>query len=160
MIILGIDPGTATTGYAFVNFNKHLPPNILTFGVITTSPKFSDAQRLKETYNDLVALILRYSPQIACIEKLFFTTNQKTALKVSEARGVCLLGLIQHQLKILEFTPLQVKSIICGHGKANKRQIQNSVKQLYKLTTLPTPDDAADALALAFCGQFAPHLYS
>jgi crossover junction endodeoxyribonuclease RuvC len=150
MIILGIDPGTATTGYGIIkkqggNFE------ILDYGVITTDKTNSGAERLLILMNDLGALIKKFKPTVAGVEKLFFTSNAKTAMQVSQARGVILGTLAKEHVSIQEFTPLQVKSTICGYGKAEKRQIQFMIKQTFKLKTIPKPDDAADALAIALC---------
>lgn len=156
MIILGIDPGTATTGFAIINREKNLPLKVLNFGVITTSPKKTDAERLCEVAEDLEGLIKKYKPEKAGVEKLYFETNQKTAMTVSQARGVILFLLTKNKIPTHEFTPLQVKNTTCGYGKADKKQMQLAVKKLFNLNTIPKPDDAADALAIAFCTAFQP----
>lgn len=153
MIILGIDPGTATTGFGVI---KKLHPRreefeILNFGVITTKKTDSDAKRLKILFDDLTELVKKYKPDKVGIEKLFFTSNQTTAMTVSQARGVAMLTAEQYRVPILEFTPLQVKQTLCGYGKADKKQVQFMVQQTFKLKHLPKPDDAADALAIALC---------
>jgi crossover junction endodeoxyribonuclease RuvC len=156
MIILGIDPGTATTGFAIIKTGKkpgQFEP--VDFGVITTKRGQSDAARLFMLDTDLKNLIKKYKPDRAGIEKLFFTTNRTTAITVAQARGIALLACEQNGIPIFEFTPLQVKSIICGYGKAEKRQVQFMVKQTFKLKTIPKPDDAADALAIALCAALA-----
>jgi crossover junction endodeoxyribonuclease RuvC len=157
MIILGIDPGTATTGYGIIKQN---PKNkgqfeILDFGIIATKKNLSDAKRLTILAEDLQELIKKFKPQRAGVERLFFTSNQKTAMTVSQARGVTLLTLEQHRVPIFEFTPLQVKSTLCGYGKAEKKQVQFMVKQTFGLKQIPKPDDAADALAIALCAGLA-----
>lgn len=153
MIYLGIDPGTATTGFGIIkkSDNKKLEYDILEFGVIETPKVESDAQRLQTIYEDLSAIIKKHKPTYFGIEKLFFATNQRTVMTVSQARGIALLAASQANLKILEFTPLQVKSTLCGYGKADKKQVQRMVQQTFKLKSLPKPDDAADALAIALC---------
>ncbi len=151
MVILGIDPGTATTGYGIIRTQKNGRPVILAYGVISTNKISSDAERLHVLATDLQKLIKKYKPEKVGVEKLFFTTNQKTAMTVSQARGAILLTCQQDGLTIFEFTPLQVKSIICGYGKASKQQVQYMVKHSFKLKILPKPDDAADALAIALC---------
>lgn len=153
MIYLGIDPGTATTGFGLIkkSENKKLDYEILEFGVIETPKTDSDAKRLQIIYEDLSAIIKKYKPDFFGIEKLFFTKNQTTAMTVSQARGVSLLAANQAKLTILEFTPLQVKNTLCGYGKADKKQVQTMVQQTFKLKSLPKPDDAADALAIALC---------
>lgn len=153
MIILGIDPGTATTGFGVI---KKLHPRreefeILNFGVITTKKTDSDAKRLKILFDDLSELIKKYKPEKVGIEKLFFTSNQTTAMTVSQARGVAMLTAEQNRVPIFEFTPLQVKQTLCGYGRADKKQVQFMVQQTFKLKALPKPDDAADALAIALC---------
>lgn len=152
MIILGIDPGTATTGFGIIKTGRNSGSfSAVAFGVIATKKLNSDAERLEILAKDLTSIIKKYKPDRAGIEKLFFTTNQKTAMAVAQARGAALLVCQQHNLPIGEFTPLQVKSTICGYGKADKKQVQFMVKQSLKLAAIPKPDDAADALAIALC---------
>jgi crossover junction endodeoxyribonuclease RuvC len=152
MIILGIDPGTATTGYGIISTTKRGGKFLLEdFGVIETDRKLTDAQRLEVLAKDLEKLIKRNKPAAMGVEKLFFTSNQKTAMTVSQARGVILLIAQRHKLPIMEFTPLQVKNFICGYGKAEKKQVQYIVQKTFKLKSVPKPDDAADALAIALC---------
>jgi crossover junction endodeoxyribonuclease RuvC len=153
MIYLGIDPGTATTGFGIIKKSntKNLEYEILEFGVIETPKTDSDAKRLQIIFEDLSAIIKKHKPNFLGIEKLFFTSNQTTVMTVSQARGVALLAGSQANLSILEFTPLQVKNTLCGYGKADKKQVQKMVQQTFKLKTLPKPDDAADALAIALC---------
>lgn len=153
MIYLGIDPGTATTGFGIIRKSKekNLEFEIIEFGVITTPKTDSDAKRLQTIFEDLSAIIKKYKPDYLGIEKLFFANNQRTVMTVSQARGIVLLAASQAKLSILEFTPLQVKNTLCGYGKADKKQVQSMVQQTFKLKTLPKPDDAADALAIALC---------
>ena len=150
MTILGIDPGTATTGFGIISQNKN-QPELVDFGVITTKKNNTDAERLKILADDIRQLIKKYKPDCVGIEKLFFTTNQKTVMTVSQARGAILLVCQTHNIPILEFTPLQIKSFICGYGKAEKKQVQYIVQKTFKLKSPPKPDDAADALAIALC---------
>ena len=152
MIILGIDPGTATTGFGIVKTDKN-NQTIIDFGVISTDKKLSDSQRLKILGDDLAELIKKYKPDAVGVEKLFFTTNQKTVMTVSQARGVALYLAQAHNLPIFEFTPLQVKNFICGYGKADKKQVQFIIKKIFSLKQTPKPDDAADALAIALCAS-------
>lgn len=156
MIILGIDPGTATTGFGIIRQTKN-QPELVDFGVISTKKTLSDAERLEILAEDINQLIKKYKPAAVGIEKLFLTTNQKTVMTVSQARGVVLLICQKAGLPILEFTPLQVKSFISGYGKAEKKQVQFIVQKTFKLKSVPKPDDAADALAIAIC---ALHHYS
>lgn len=150
MIILGIDPGTAITGFAFIEKQKE-KLTLMQCGAIITNKEDTDEQRLLTIRKDLLELIQKYKPEKAGIEKLYFETNQKTAITVAQARGVTLMTLAEFIKEIYEFTPLQVKNITCGYGKAQKPQMQQAVKRLFNLTSIPKPDDAADALAIAFC---------
>ncbi len=152
MIILGIDPGTATTGFGIVKTHNN-NQTIVDFGVISTDKKLSDAQRLKILGSDLAELIKKFKPDAVGVEKLFFTTNQKTVMTVSQARGVVLYLAQTYNLPIFEFTPLQVKNFICGYGKADKKQVQFVIKKIFSLKQTPKPDDAADALAIALCAS-------
>lgn len=156
MIILGIDPGTATTGYGLIKKSVHKKSGyeILDFGVIETKKTDSDARRLEILFTDLTAILKKYKPQKVGIEKLFFTSNQTTAMTVSQARGVALLACVQAKLQITEFTPLQIKNTLCGYGKAEKKQVQRVVQQTFSLKNIPRPDDAADALAIALCAAW------
>lgn len=151
MIILGIDPGTATTGYAFIKKKPNNTFEVLDFGVIQTKKIDSDAKRLLILKKDLGKLVKKYKPERAGVEKLYFEKNVKTAMTVSQARGVVLLCLEERGVALQEFTPLQVKSIICGYGQADKKQVQYMVQKSFELRSLPKPDDAADALGIALC---------
>ncbi len=135
MIILGIDPGTATTGYGVIKQNTKNKSEfeIVDFGVITTKKTLSDAARLAVLAKDLEGIIKQFKPERVGIEKLFFKNNQKTAMTVSQARGVILLLCEQANIPIEEFTPLQVKNRLCGYGKADKKQVQFMVQQTFKL---------------------------
>ena len=150
MIILGIDPGLATTGYGVINAEGSRY-KLLDYGVISTAAHTPLETRLKDLYETLLKLIDHYRPDTASVEELFFSTNVKTAMKVSHARGCILLALAQRQIPSFHYTPLQLKSCICGYGQADKKQIQYMVKQLLNLPKVPRPVDAADALALAIC---------
>lgn len=153
MIILGLDPGVATTGYAAVKKGRDHEISALEWGTIETKKIDPLPRRLTIIASDLRALIKRWKPDLAVIEKIYFATNAKTAINVAHARGVLLLTLFQNRIPILELTPLQMKSQITGFGSAPKNQVQTMVKRLLKLKNLPRPDDAADALALAICGS-------
>lgn len=154
MVILGIDPGTATTGYALIKKEKNNTYRVLDFGVIKTKKTLSDSARLLELQKDLKNIISKHKPSRAGVEKLFFEKNVTTAMTVSQARGVVLLTLEQSKIQLHEFTPLQVKSMICGYGNAEKRQVQLMVQKTFNLKSLPKPDDAADALGIALCAAF------
>ncbi len=152
MVILGIDPGTATTGYGIIKSTKRADEYLLEdFGIIATKKVLSHAQRLEILAEDLNQIIKKFRPDAVGVEKLFLTTNQKTVMTVSQARGVALLVCQTNKLPIFEFTPLQVKNFICGYGKATKEQVQYIIKKTFKLKSAPQPDDAADALAIAVC---------
>lgn len=151
MIILGLDPGLATTGYGILKKNKS-KLEALDWGIIATNKKFPLPDRLEIIAKDLKKIIKKYRPELAVVELIYFATNAKTAIAVAQARGVILLTLKQNKIKLIERTPLQIKSQITSYGKANKHQIQFMVKNLLQLKSFPKPDDAADALALAICG--------
>lgn len=151
MIILGIDPGLATTGYAVVKTqNKKDVFEVLDYGVISTKAGLKDSDRLLEIAEGIEKLIESYQPDKVAVESLFFCNNQKTAMKVGQARGVVMLICRRLGLDFVEFTPRQVKQAVVGYGMADKKQVQYMVKNIYNLTEIPKPDDAADALALCF----------
>jgi crossover junction endodeoxyribonuclease RuvC len=150
MIILGIDPGTAATGYGLVR-KKADNLNLIEYGCIKTEPKFSTAERLNKLNQQLAKIIQEHKPQKIAVEDIFFFKNLKTAVKVSQARGVILAKAAQMQIPVIEHTPLQVKQAVTGYGRAEKSQVQKMVKILLSLKEIPKPDDAADALAVAIC---------
>lgn len=148
MRILGIDPGTATTGWGLAEVDG-TKMKAGSCGCILTPAKQNQAKRLAHIYADLSLIIKKTKPDVMAIEKLFFIRNVTTAMTVGEARGVCLLVAEQNGLPIFEYTPLQVKQALTGYGKAEKSQIQMMVKNILKLKEIPKPDDMADALAIA-----------
>ena len=150
MKILGIDPGTATTGWAIVEEVKK-NPRLIACGCVNTSKFKSDADRLVEIGKDVELLIKKYKPDEAAIEDLFFFKNLKTAITVAQARGVLLYEIKKNRVPLSSYTPLQVKQALTGYGRAEKKQIQLMVKNILHLKCVPTPDDAADAVALAIC---------
>lgn len=150
MIVLGIDPGFATLGWGVIDISSSTPKAVA-YGHISTSPKQPHSQRLLEIATDLEAVIAKYQPVEAGVEKLFFAANKTTAITVAEARGVILLTLERFQVSIAEYTPLQVKQAVTGFGRAEKHQMQEMVKGILKLPVIPKPDDVADALAIALC---------
>ncbi|HNZ83693.1 MAG TPA: crossover junction endodeoxyribonuclease RuvC [Candidatus Pacearchaeota archaeon] len=150
MIILGIDPGTATTGFGIIRSEKN-KLEFIDCGCIFTSPILSDHKRLKEIHKKLSGIIKKYNPDVLVVEKLFFCKNQKTIITVSQSKGVILLTAELQKLPIFEYTPLQVKMAVTGYGKAEKKQIQKMVKMILNLDKIPSPDDAADALSVAIC---------
>ncbi|OGE32084.1 crossover junction endodeoxyribonuclease RuvC [Candidatus Daviesbacteria bacterium RIFCSPHIGHO2_01_FULL_44_29] len=154
MIILGIDPGISRIGWGLVEELKgRLSP--IKYGCLETSPKHSEESRLLEIHIFFSKLIAEFNPDIVSLEQLFFAANTKTAFSVGQARGVLILTMTQKKIPIQSFTPLQVKLAICGYGRAEKKQIQQMVKALLNLTTIPEPDDAADALAIALTFAFS-----
>ena len=157
-IILGIDPGTTDVGFAVIELQKNQRV-ILTYGVIHTTPKAPQSQKLVEIMNDLEEVIRQYQVTHAAIEKLFFSTNLKTGIDVAQSRGVIVATISKSGIPILEYTPLQVKKALCGNGKAEKKQIGRAVQLLFKLDTVPKPDDAADALGIAYLASMNPELY-
>lgn len=150
MIILGIDPGTAIIGYGVLKKYKD-KLKAVDYNCIKTSPDLSTADRLNKLHKELNLLIKKYKPDIVAVEDIFFFKNLKTAIKVSQARGVILLTIAKSKIKIAEYTPLQIKQAVACYGRADKRQVQKMVKTLLNLKEIPKPDDAADALAVAIC---------
>lgn len=150
MVILGIDPGTAITGYGLIQKQgNHLKR--IAFGAILTAPETHMALRLQKIYRELQKVIEQYRPDVMAVEQLFFNKNVRTALTVGQARGVVLLAGAEAGLNIIEYTPLQVKMAVVGYGRAEKKQVQEMVRILLCLNEIPKPDDAADALAIAIC---------
>ena len=148
MLILGLDPGSAITGYGLIAAD-HGSYEMLDYGALRTEPGPSDAERLVLLYVKMQTLLKEKKPDCIAIEQLFFNKNATTAVPVGQARGVLLLACAQAGLPISEYTPLQVKQAITGYGRADKAQIQYMVTRLLKLSATPKPDDAADALAIA-----------
>lgn len=147
-IVVGFDPGLATTGYGVIQGET-----ILEYGVLRTPAKTALGQRLTLLYNQLTELLDKYQVARAGCEKLFFARNVTTALDVGHARGIILLAIAQQHIPLLELTPLQVKQSLTGYGRADKQQIQYMVQSIFKLSKAPKPDDAADALAIALTTQ-------
>jgi crossover junction endodeoxyribonuclease RuvC len=151
MITLGIDPGTAITGYGLIKEEQDGGLTVLDYGVIRTSPNTTQAERLVQLYHRIKEIALLHHPLTGAVEKLFFERNVRTAIHVGEARGVALLALAELNLTIGEYTPLEVKQAVAGYGGADKTQVQQMVKTILGLESIPHPDDAADALAVAIC---------
>jgi len=150
VLVLGIDPGLATTGYGLVAGDEQtLRP--VAYGVVRTPPHVPTAARLALLYDALQRIVAEFSPDQAAVEELFFATNARTAITVSQARGVVLLALAKCGLCAAEYTPLEVKQSTTGYGQADKPQVQEMVRLLLGLREVPRPDDAADALAIAIC---------
>jgi len=162
MIIIGIDPGTATTGWGIIKKPQTKKGEIKTidYGCITTKPDLSDGERLKILNNELNKLIKKHRPKVLAVENIYFFKNLKTAMPVSQAKGVILLTAAKKKIPVYEFTPLQVKMAITGYGKAEKKQVQKMISVLLNLEKIPKfankklVDDAADALGIALCYIF------
>lgn len=150
MIILGIDPGYAIVGIGVIEYtgNKFRP---VAYDVITTHAKMATTLRLKNIYDDINFCFEKYKPDAVAIEELFFNNNAKTAIAVAQARGVLVVSATNRGIPVYEYTPLQIKQAVAGYGRADKTQVQQMVKMLLNLNTIPKPDDAADALAIAIC---------
>ena len=155
MLVLGIDPGTATTGFGFVRQARDGSLESVAHGVILTPAKMPMPERLEKLYIELKQLIDLHRPESSAVEMLFFQTNVKTAISVGQARGVILLALSQAGLPIGEYTPNEIKQAVTGYGGADKHQMQEMTRMLLGLAERPRPDDAADALAVAIT-----HLHS
>ena len=150
MRVLGIDPGTATTGYGVVE-EAQGTLKALAFGAIKTPAGQPLPERLQSIYQGVQNLVAEWNPAEAAVEELFFSKNARTAMSVGQARGVTLLALADASLPIAEYTPLTIKQAVTGYGNADKAQIQEMVRLLLGLDQIPRPDDAADALAVAIC---------
>lgn len=150
MIILGVDPGTAIVGYGIIK-KEGSNLEFLDYGCIRTEMDFSTAERLHFVKRDFQKIIKKYKPEQIGVEDLFFFKNLKTAIKVSQARGVILCTAAENKIPVFEYTPLQVKQAVSGYGRAEKKQVQKMVQLILKLKEIPKPDDAADALAVAIC---------
>ena len=157
MVILGIDPGYAIIGYGIIDTNK--VDMVVDYGAITTPKEDSMPLRLEAIDSSLKYLFDKYKPDVVAVEELFFFKNQKTVIPVAQARGVIILACQKYCGKIYEYTPLQIKQALTGQGRAEKAQVQFMVKAILGLTSIPKPDDAADALAVAIChSQTSPQL--
>jgi crossover junction endodeoxyribonuclease RuvC len=155
MLVVGVDPGTATTGYALVNEDAQGEAQLVCFGVFETRAGEPMPLRLRSIYGELSALIRETRPEAMAVEELFFSRNVTTALSVGQARGVVLLAAAEAGLPVHEYKPAEVKQALVGYGSASKAQIQEMVRMMLGLAEVPRPDDAADAIAVAIC-----HLHS
>ena len=151
MIVLGVDPGTAITGFGIIEEKEDQTLKVLDSGAIRTSSSLADWDRLQILYQKIREIILLHQPDCGAVEKLFFQQNVSTAISVGQARGVILLAMAQNGLQVGEYTPLEVKQAVVGYGRAEKRQVQRMVTTLLALEITPSPDDVADALAVAIC---------
>jgi len=150
MRIIGIDPGTATTGFAVLE-NKGKTFKLLDYGYIHTHKGLKNYERLNQIAKDIEEIVKKWCPDKASIEKLFFNKNIKTAMSVSEARGVIMQHIASKGVEIVEFGPSQIKMAVCGTGRADKKSVQKMVKLIMNLKETPKPDDTADAIAVAIC---------
>lgn len=157
MLIMGIDPGTAITGYGIVEYNGN-KFNVIDYGEIKTHSSLTLAERLLFLTKELQEIIMNYKPEHFAVEELFFNKNAKTALAVGHARGVVLLLAAQNNLVIAEYTPLQIKQAVVGYGRAEKKQVQEMVRLILNLEKIPKPDDVADALAICICHGHSYHM--
>ena len=148
-LALGIDPGTATTGYGLVRLSPDGELVSVKYGVILTPKESTPPARLEMIYDEMHALLKKHKPDTAAVEKLYFARNVTTALAVGQARGVVMLAIQKAGLEAFEYTPKEIKNAVVGYGGADKRQVQEMVRALLQLDAIPKPDDAADALAVA-----------
>lgn len=148
-IILGIDPGTTTVGFAIVRTGTGRPV-LEDWGALRTAPNTDLADKLSEIWADMQALIEKWKPDAAGMERLYFVKNVTNGIQVAHARGVCLLALREAKIPVAEFTPTQVKKGVSGSGRADKKQVQAALRFIFQMATAPTPDDAADASAVAY----------
>jgi crossover junction endodeoxyribonuclease RuvC len=151
MLVIGIDPGTAITGYGLVRDLPDGSLSVVDYGVIETPAHSEMPSRLLEMHRGLTEVLLLHRPDSAAVEKLFFSKNVRTAISVGQGRGVALLALAQAGVPVGEYTPTEVKQAVVGYGGADKNQVQQMVRALLNLPEIPRPDDAADALAIAIC---------
>ena len=150
MRILGIDPGMALIGYGIIEINKN-EVNLVTSGSIRTSKELTVPARLAEIMTDMTELLKIYSPEVVSVEDLFFFKNQKTIIPVAQARGVILATIEQAGIPIYEYTPMQVKQVLTGYGRASKKEVENMVRLAITNKELPKLDDTVDAIAIAIC---------
>ena len=155
-IILGIDPGFGRLGYGAILYTKK-DISCVTYGCITTPAHSPLDERLFTIHTELSRLMMDIRPHRVAVEKIFFFKNKTTAIQVAHARGVILVAARLHTIPVCEVTPLQIKQAVTGYGRADKQQIQYMIKTLLHLPSPPKPDDAADALAIAFCASNTPY---
>lgn len=150
MVILGIDPGYAIVGYGILDYrNNHF--KVIDYGAIITEAGINFNRRLEIIYDELCELIEKFKPEAMSVEKVFYNSNAKTVIDVSQARGVIMLAAQKNKVPVFEYTPLQVKQSVVGYGRAEKKQVQEMTKRILFLEKVPKPDDTADALAMAIC---------
>ena len=154
MIILGIDPGIATLGYGVVDKDRNGNCRAIDYGVVLTPKEETLPVRLAILEEGVNRVIDRFSPEEIAMEELFFSKNITTGIAVAHARGVTMLACVKKCGRLYEYTPMQIKQALTGYGRADKKQIQQVVTSLLRLKSVPRPDDAADALAIALCHAF------
>lgn len=150
MKILGIDPGMAIVGYGLLEIENG-KPKLLTSGSVQTDKNSTDSERLLEIYNDLSTIVEKLRPDCASVENLFFFKNQKTVIPVAEARGVILTVLQKYAIPTYSYTPMEVKQVLTGYGRADKKEVEQMVKITLETDVLPKLDDTVDAIAIAIC---------
>lgn len=150
MKILGIDPGMAIVGYGLIDYTND-EISLCSSGSIQTCKDCKDEERLLDIFNDMCTIVEKYRPDCASIEKLYFFKNQKTIIPVAEARGVILTVLQKYNIPIYEYTPIEVKQVLTGYGRATKKEVESMVKLSLNTDTLPKLDDTVDAIAIAIC---------
>lgn len=150
MTVLGIDPGYAIVGFGVTEYYNNRF-SVVDFGAVQTAADMPFSLRLERIYDDISLVIDRTKPDSMAIEKLFYNTNAKTVIDVSQARGVIMLAARKKGIEIFEYTPLQVKQSVVGYGRAEKKQVQEMTRIILNLASVPKPDDTADALAMAIC---------
>jgi crossover junction endodeoxyribonuclease RuvC len=151
MAVIGLDPGSAITGFGILEERADHSLKVIDYGVLRTGPDLPVAERLQLLYEQLNELLVLHRPESGAVENLFFQRNVSTAITVGQARGVLLLALSQAKVPVAEYNPMEIKQAVAGYGKADKKQVQQMVKMLLGLDQIPRPDDAADALAVAIC---------
>lgn len=151
MLVIGLDPGTASTGYGLVRHHSNGQLEAISYGVISTTAGVPMSTRLLKLFSELNVVLANFNPEAAAIEKLYFQKNVSSAISVGQALGVAMLAFAQAEIEIEEYSPKEIKLAVSGYGGADKRQIQAMVKTLLNLEKEPKPDDAADALAVAIC---------
>lgn len=152
--ILGIDPGIAIVGFGIIEYDN-VKFRVVDYGAITSPAHTPVPERLKMIYDDLNYVIEKYEPDEIAVEELFYNNNAKTVINVAQARGVLILAGQNHNIPVFEYTPLQVKQSVVGYGRAEKKQVQQMVKNILGLSEVPKPDDTADAVAIAICHAHA-----
>lgn len=148
--ILGIDPGYAIVGFGVLDYDG-ISFTPIEYGAVLTEANTPFPERLRSIHEDIEFIFQKFKPETMAIERLYFNTNQKTAIDVAQARGITVLSAAKRNVPIAEYTPLQVKQSVVGYGKAEKYQVMEMTKRLLGLAQIPKPDDAADALAIAIC---------